>query len=157
MTTDIEDTLPITFELNGEIRAIGVHPNELLIDVLRERLDLRGTKKSCDVEICGACTVLVDGLPTSSCTTLACDIDTRTVTTIEGVSCAGQPGPVQQALVKCGGIQCGFCTPGMVMAATALLKFHPSPSDEQIRHYLAGNICRCTGYVKIIEGVKSLA
>lgn len=157
MNNDTPESLSISFELNGDSRSIEVRPNELLVDVLRERLGLRGTKKSCDVEICGACTVLVDGLPTSSCTTLACDVDERVVTTIEGVSCGGQPGPVQQALVKCGGIQCGFCTPGMVMATTALLKFHPRPSDAQIHHYLAGNICRCTGYVKIVEGVKSLA
>ncbi len=156
MTTTL-DTLAIAFVLNGKATQLEIRPNELLIDVLRDRLNLTGTKKSCDVEICGACTVLVDGLPASSCTTLAADVDEKTVTTIEGVSCDGKPGAVQQAFVDCGAIQCGFCTPGMVMATTALLKLHPKPSDAQIVHFLDGNICRCTGYVKIVEGVKRLA
>jgi carbon-monoxide dehydrogenase small subunit len=151
------DTLNISFTLNGEPTDLEIRPNELLIDVLRDRLGLTGTKKSCDVEICGACTVLVNGLPASSCTTLAADVDDKTVVTIEGVSCGAKTGAVQQAFVESGAIQCGFCTPGMVMATTALLSLHPKPSDKQIRHFLEGNICRCTGYVKIIEGVKRLA
>lgn len=151
------DTLSVDFTLNGEATTLEIYPHELLIDVLRDRLGLTGTKKSCDVEICGACTVLVDGLPTSSCTTLAADVDEKAVTTIEGVSCGGKPGAVQQAFIDCGAIQCGFCTPGMVMATTALLKFCPKPSDDEIRHFLGGNLCRCTGYVKIVEGVKRLA
>ncbi|WP_332816005.1 (2Fe-2S)-binding protein [Ramlibacter sp.] len=155
--TPTNDTLRIAFTLNGRPTELDIRPNELLIDVLRDRLALTGTKKSCDVEICGACTVLVDGLPASSCTTLAADVDEKAVTTIEGVSCGGRPGPVQQAFVECGAIQCGFCTPGMVMATTALLQMHPKPSDERIRHFLEGNLCRCTGYVKIVEGVKRLA
>lgn len=157
MTSSVEDTLHIAFTLNGDRTELDIRPSELLIDVLRERLHLTGTKKSCDVEICGACTVLVDGLPVSSCTTLAADADDKTVTTIEGVSCDGQASAVQQAFVDCGAIQCGFCTPGMVMATTALIRLHPKPSGEQIAHFLRGNICRCTGYVKIVEGVKSLA
>ncbi|WBY00547.1 (2Fe-2S)-binding protein [Ramlibacter tataouinensis] len=151
------EKLPIGFALNGDHIDVEVAPHELLIDVLRDRLGLTGTKKSCDVEICGACTVLVEGLPASSCTTLAADVDGKAVTTIEGVSCGGKPGPVQQAFIDCGAIQCGFCTPGMVMVTTALIRLHPKPKDEQIKHFLRGNICRCTGYVKIIEGVKSLA
>jgi carbon-monoxide dehydrogenase small subunit len=155
MSTAI-DTLRIAFQLNGQATALDIRPQELLIDALRDRLGLTGTKKSCDVEICGACTVLVDGLPVSSCTTLAADVDEKSVTTIEGVSCGGKPGAVQQAFIECGAIQCGFCTPGMVMATTALLRMHPSPGEETIRHFLDGNICRCTGYVKIVEGVKRL-
>ena len=156
MTTTI-DSLHIAFTLNGNVTHMLIQPNELLIDVLRDRLNLTGTKKSCDVEICGACTVLVDGLPASSCNTLAADVDEKAVTTIEGVSCNGKPCAVQQAFVESGAIQCGFCTPGMVMATTALMMLHPKPSDEQIVHFLDGNICRCTGYVKILEGVKRLA
>jgi len=156
MTTTV-DMLRVAFVLNGHSTELEIRPNELLIDVLRDRLNLTGTKKSCDVEICGACTVLVDGLPASSCTTLAADVDEKVVTTIEGVSCDGKPGAVQQAFVACGAIQCGFCTPGMVMAATALLQLYPKPSREQICHFLKGNLCRCTGYVKIVEGIESLA
>lgn len=148
--------IPIKFVLNGRECEIEVAPFDLLIDVLRDRLDLRGTKRSCDVEVCGACTVLRDGMPISSCTTLAADIDETSVLTIEGVSGA-QLSAVQQAFVDHGALQCGFCTPGMVLAVTSLLNEDPHPSDQKIRHYLRGNICRCTGYVKILDAVKSLA
>ena len=147
----------VKFTLNGQSVSIDLEPRELLVDVLRDRLGLTGTKRSCDVEICGACTVLVDGLPVSSCTYLAADVEGRSVLTIEGLSHEGRLDPVQRAFVKHGAMQCGFCTPGMVLAVKALLELHPRPSAKTIRHFLRGNICRCTGYMKIIEAVKDLA
>jgi len=149
--------ISLGFMLNGQGVSIDVEPRELLVDVLRDRLGLTGTKRSCDVEICGACTVLVDGLPVSSCSYLAADVEGRDVVTIEGLAQEGRLDPVQRAFVKYGAMQCGFCTPGMVLAVKALLTLHPHPSTETIRHFLRGNICRCTGYVKIIEAVKDLA
>ena len=149
--------IEIAVELNGESKTASIEPRELLVDVLRNNFCLTGTKRSCDVEVCGACTVLVDGLPVSSCTTLAADIDGRQVQTIEGLSKDGNLDPVQRAFVEHGAMQCGYCTPGMVLAVKSLLAQHHNPSEETIRHYLRGNICRCTGYVKIIEAVKDLA
>lgn len=150
------EKVAISFTLNGAATSVRVEPSELLIDVLRDRLGLKGTKRSCDVEVCGACTVLINGLPASSCTTLAIDAEGQDVRTIEGVGKPGALSRVQQAFVDHGAIQCGFCTPGMVMATTALLEMNPKPTDAEIRHFLRGNICRCTGYVKILEAVKSL-
>lgn len=154
--TDPVPVMPLAFALNGRSVVADVEPRELLIDVLRGRFGLTGTKRSCDVEICGACTVLVDGLPVSSCTTLAVDVEGRSVTTIEGLSAAGELDPVQRAFVEHGAMQCGFCTPGMVLAVKALLALEDRPDDEAIRNYLRGNLCRCTGYVKILEAVKDL-
>jgi carbon-monoxide dehydrogenase small subunit len=148
--------LDIALTLNGKPTAAAVAPSDLLIDVLRDQLGLKGTKRSCDVEVCGACTVLADGLPVSSCTTLAIDVDGKSVTTIEGIAQGGELSRVQRAFVEHGAMQCGFCTPGMVLATTALLDLCPSPSEQDIRHFLRGNICRCTGYIKILEAVKSL-
>lgn len=146
----------LAFTLNGNLVSVEVESSELLIDVLRDRLALKGVKRSCDVEVCGACTVLMDGLPISSCTTLAVDIEGRSVLTIEGIAPDGKLSPVQRAFVEHAALQCGFCTPGMVLATTALLALNPKPSDRDIRHFLRGNICRCTGYIKIIEAVKSV-
>lgn len=146
----------LTVTVNGTEHNLEIEPRELLLDVLRNQLGLKGTKRSCDVQVCGACTVLVDGLPTSSCSTLAADAHRRQVLTIEGLSREGALDPVQRAFVDHGAIQCGFCTPGFVLAVRALIDLHPSPSEEQIKHFLRGNICRCTGYVKILEAVKSL-
>ncbi|MFQ3458460.1 (2Fe-2S)-binding protein [Bradyrhizobium sp. UFLA01-814] len=149
--------LAISFSLNGKTIAVDVPAHVLLIDLIRDRLGLKGTKRSCDMEVCGACTVLLDGEPISSCTTLAVDVDRREVTTIEGVTPPDGLSPIQEAFVLHGGLQCGFCTPGFIMAVTALLKTTPHPTDAEIRHYLHGNLCRCTGYTKIFEAVKSLA
>lgn len=151
-----EAAAAISFTLNGEEKSVRVEACELLIDVLRNKFGLKGTKRSCDVEVCGACTVLVNGLPVSSCTTLAVDVDGHEVLTIEGVGKPGELSRVQQAFVDHGAIQCGFCTPGFVLATTALLAMTPKPTDAEIRHFLRGNICRCTGYIKIVEAVKSL-
>jgi carbon-monoxide dehydrogenase small subunit len=150
-------TMDVAFRLNGAAAGATIEPRELLIDVLRERFGLTGAKRSCDVEVCGACTVLVDGLPVSSCTTLAADVEGREVTTIEGLAGDGQLDRVQRAFVEHGAMQCGFCTPGMVLAVKALLAIDPHPSEAAIRHFLRGNLCRCTGYVKIIEAVRELA
>ena len=148
--------LEISLTLNGKAVTVEVAPNDLLIDVLRNKSGLKGTKRSCDVEVCGACTVLSDGLPVSSCTTLAVDVDGKSVTTIEGIAQHGELSRVQQAFIDHGAMQCGFCTPGMVLATTALLDLCPEPSEQDIRHILRDNICRCTGYIKILEAVKSL-
>ena len=150
------DAIAISFTLNGQPTSVEVEPSDLLIDVLRDHLGLKGTKRSCDVEVCGACTVLVEGLPVSSCTTLAVDVDARSVLTIEGIAQDGRLSRVQQAFVDHAALQCGFCTPGMILATTALLSLKEKPSDSEIRHFLRGNICRCTGYIKILDAVKSL-
>lgn len=146
----------VDMTLNGSQASVEIEPRELLIDVLRERLRLKGTKRSCDVQVCGACTVLVDGLPTSSCTTLCADVHGRSVTTIEGLAQGRNLDPVQRAFIAHGALQCGFCTPGMILAVKSMLAADPHPSEESIRHYLRGNICRCTGYVKIIEAILDL-
>ena len=142
--------------VTGSKAELELEPRELLIDVLRNRLRLKGTTRSCDVQVCGACTVLVDGVPTSSCTTLCADVHEREVTTIEGVAQGGRLDPVQRAFIAHGALQCGFCTPGMILAVKSLLARHANPSEETIRHYLRGNLCRCTGYVKIIEAIVDL-
>ena len=149
--------MDVGFTLNGEPASTNVEPRELLIDVLRENFGLRGAKRSCDLGVCGACTVLVDGLPVSSCSTLAADVCGRSVVTIEGLGTPQALDPVQQAFIEHGAMQCGYCTPGMVLAVKSLLATEPSPTEQQVRHYLRGNVCRCTGYVKIIEAVMDLA
>lgn len=159
MSTETHETplLRVGLTLNDKSVSVEIEPRELLIDVLRDRLRLKGTKRSCDVQVCGACTVLVDGMPVSSCTTLCADVQGRSVTTIEGLGSPGRLDSVQRAFIAHGALQCGFCTPGMILAVKSLLAQHPDPSDETIRHYLRGNICRCTGYVKIIEAIQDLA
>lgn len=157
MSEERPESIDLAFTLNGEPAGARIEPRELLVDVLREQFSLRGTKRSCDLGACGACTVLVDGLPASSCSTLAADMEGRSVVTIEGLGTAKSLDPVQQAFVDHGAMQCGFCTPGMVLAVKALLSANPSPTEDEVRHYLRGNVCRCTGYVKIIEAVLDLA
>ena len=149
--------IPISFTLNGRLQEIDVQPHELLLDVVRERLGLTGAKRSCDVQVCGACTLLVDGRPISACTTLAFEVRGRSVLTIEGLAENGKLHPLQQAFIEHGGFQCGFCTPGMILAAKALLDENPDPSEADLKHFMHGNICRCTGYKKIIESIMAAA
>lgn len=145
-------TLEVT--VNGEAYRVDVRDHWTLLDLLRDGLELTGTKDGCSEGVCGACSVLVDGRLVRACLTLARRVAGGQVTTVEGLGAAGTLSPLQRAFVEEGAIQCGFCTPGMLMAATALLEEHPEPSEEHIREFLAGNLCRCTGYVRIIEAVK---
>lgn len=149
-------SIDIGFTLNGDTNTASIAPNTLLIDFLRQTCKLRGTKRSCDMQICGACTVLVDDKPVSSCTTLAADIDGAVVTTIEGLGEPDRLDPVQQAFLDHNALQCGFCTPGFILSVKALLHANPTPSHEEIVQHLNGNLCRCTGYHKIIDAVESL-
>ncbi len=148
----------IAVNVNGERHESEVEPRQLLVYYLREQLELTGTVVGCDTSSCGSCTVLLDGESVKSCTVLAVQADGAEVTTIEGLAPnGGGLHPVQQAFHEEHGLQCGFCTPGMVMATVSLLEENPSPSDEEIRHALEGNLCRCTGYVNIVKAVKSAA
>lgn len=142
------------FQLNGEPQTVRVRANRLLVDLLREDLGLTGTKVACGGGECGACTVLIDGKAANSCLVLAVEVDGCEIETIEGLARAGQLNLLQKAFVECGAVQCGFCTPGMIMSAEALVRENPDVSDEDIKNALAGNLCRCTGYVKIIEAVR---
>ncbi len=151
------DTLELAVEVNGRARTLEIEPRELLADVLRLRLGLTGLKVSCDIQVCGACTVLVDGLAVSACTYLAADADGRAVTTVEGLAVDGELTPVQQAFIDEAAFQCGFCTPGMVMAATALLTDNPTPTRDEAVAGIEGNLCRCTGYLPIIDAVLAAA
>jgi putative selenate reductase molybdopterin-binding subunit len=147
----------IWFQLNGKWRGANVEPHLVLSDFLRDHLGLKGTRKSCGVQICGACTALINGRPISSCATPAFEIDGKSVTTIEGLTQADKLHPIQQAFLEEGAFECGFCTPGMILLAHALLAENRQPSDEQIKHYLSSNICRCTGYTSIITAIKRAA
>jgi carbon-monoxide dehydrogenase small subunit len=149
--------LELAVEVNGRARTLEIEPRELLADVLRLRLGLTGLKVSCDIQVCGACTVLVDGLAVSACTYLAADADGRAVTTVEGLAVDGELTPVQQAFIDEAAFQCGFCTPGMVMAATALLTDNPTPTRDEAVAGIQGNLCRCTGYLPIIDAVLAAA
>ena len=151
-------TQPIEFELNGMPVAVEVAASARLVDLLRDTLGHTGTKEGCGEGECGACTVLVDGKAVNACLFPAPEIASRRVTTIEGLLRPGnQLSPIQQAFVASGGIQCGFCTPGMIMTTVALLGDNPDPSDHEIREALAGNLCRCTGYVQIIASIRDAA
>jgi carbon-monoxide dehydrogenase small subunit len=147
----------IAISVNGESHSAEVEPRQLLVYYLREQLGLIGTVVGCDTSSCGACTVLVDGESVKSCTVLAVQADGHEVTTIEGIGTNGDFHPVQQAFHEQHGLQCGFCTPGMVMATISLLEENPSPSEQEIRHALEGNLCRCTGYQNIVKAVQSAA
>ena len=147
----------VTFSLNGRRREDAVADNLLLLDYLREAAGLTGTKRGCDGGECGACTVLIDGEPRLACLTLATRCDSAKIETIEGLSADGRLSRLQQAFHEKLGTQCGYCTPGMIMAAEALLRRNSQPSEAEIRDALSGNLCRCTGYVKIIESVQAAA
>jgi 4-hydroxybenzoyl-CoA reductase subunit gamma len=147
----------LALQVNGRPHQLAVADNALLLDLLRDELGLTGTKQGCDGGECGACTVLIDGQPRLACITLAVTCEGAQVETIEALAVGGRIGRLQQAFHDKLGTQCGFCTPGMIMAAEALLRVHPSPSEAQIRQALSGNLCRCTGYVKIVESVQAAA
>ena len=147
----------ITLHVNGERREIAVVPHHTLLEVLREDLGLIGTKHGCELGECGACTVLIDGLPTLSCLVLPVEVQESEITTIEGVEASGQLHPLQETFAELGAAQCGYCTPGILLSGIALLRDHPHPTREQMQKALAGNLCRCTGYTKIYEAVESAA
>ncbi len=148
---------PISFTVNGDLQELFVEPRKTLLAVIRDTIGLTGTKEGCSTGDCGACTVIVDGEPVTSCMMLAVSANGKEIATIEGISSPGQLHPVQQAFLEKGGYQCGFCTPGFIMAAKALLDDNPNIPEDEMRHALGGNICRCTGYTKIIEAVLSAA
>jgi carbon-monoxide dehydrogenase small subunit len=146
----------IKLTVNDKRYEILVSPNKTLLDVLREDLAFTGAKKGCNSGECGTCTVLLDGTPVLACMTLAVEVDGRNILTIEGLARNGEPHPLQRAFVEKGAVQCGFCTPGMILSAVALLDNNPSPSKAEIKRGISGNLCRCTGYVKIIEAIHSV-
>lgn len=147
----------IQLKVNGEPVTREVADNRLLIDLLRYDLDLTGTKEGCSVGVCGACTVLVDGQPVSACLTLAVSLDGCEVTSIEGLADGDRLHPLQRAFIEYGGFQCGICTSGQILAAKALLDINPHPSRQEIQAWMMGNLCRCTGYYKIIESIQAVA
>jgi carbon-monoxide dehydrogenase small subunit len=145
----------IQITVNQEEYDLLVHPDRTLLDLLRYDLGLTGTKEGCDEGDCGACTVIVNRKVVTSCIVLAVEVDGATITTIEGMQKGDALHPIQQAFVDSGAVQCGFCTPGMILTTKALLDEFPDPSEEDIKHYLEGNLCRCTGYTKIIDAVNN--
>ena len=147
----------VSLAVNGVRHELDLEPRELLVYVLRDRLGLTGTNVGCDTSSCGTCTVLLDGESVKSCTVLGVQAAGTEVTTIEGLGSSGDLHPLQQAFHEAHGLQCGYCTPGMVLAAVSLLAQRPDPSEEEIRHALEGNLCRCTGYHNIVEAVRSAA
>jgi carbon-monoxide dehydrogenase small subunit len=147
----------LTITVNGESHSLDVQPNKTLLEFLREDLGLVGAKEACDTGGCGACTVLLDGKPVYSCLVLALDGQGKEVLTIEGLAPDGQLHPLQQAFMDQGAVQCGFCTPGMILTAKALLDENPKPTKAEVRAAIAGNICRCTGYVKIVNAILAVS
>ena len=145
-----------TFTVNGAEHTVDVEPRMLLVHVIRDELGMTGTHVGCDTTSCGACTVLVDGTPVKSCTVFGVQADGREITTVEGLG-AGGLSPMQEAFKEEHGLQCGFCTPGMMLVATALLEQNPDPSEEDIRWAISGNICRCTGYINIVAAIRAAA
>ncbi len=155
MITETKPTThTITVTVNGQERSLEVEPRLLLVHLLREKLGLTGTHVGCDTTSCGACTVLVDGVPVKSCTHFAVQVDGREVKTVEGLKQGADLHPVQQGFTEEHGLQCGFCTPGMMLVSSVLLEENPDPTEEEIRWALSGNICRCTGYQNIVKAVQ---
>ncbi len=153
----MHETVEVQLTVNDKPRNLRIEPRETLAEVLRDRLSLTGTKVSCDAQVCGACTVLVDGLAMSACTYLAVDADGKGVRTVEGLATGGELTSLQRAFIDCAAFQCGYCTSGMLMAATALLEDNPTPTAEEVEAGLDGNLCRCTGYAPIVEAVLKAA
>jgi carbon-monoxide dehydrogenase small subunit len=147
----------IVLNINNDNYEVEIEPSRLLADVIREDIGLTGTKKGCEIGVCGACTVLLDGKAVSSCLMLAVHAVGKKITTIEGLMKNGELHPLQQAFVDYGAFQCGFCTPGVLMASKAMLDENPHPHEHEIREGLSGNLCRCTGYAKMIDAIKSVA
>lgn len=147
--------IPVSLQINGQSHQLSVSSTQTLFETLYESLDLTGTRDPCGIGICGACTVLVDGQAISSCLMLAWQAEGKVITTIEGLAKNGQLHPVQQAYIDHAAFQCAYCTPGFIMSTVALLDEHPDPDDTTIRHYLAGNLCRCGSYVNILKAVRS--
>lgn len=152
----MSDRIPVSFSVNGEARHAFVRADDTLLHVLREEFRLTGTKRGCNQGICGACTVMVDGAIVRGCLSLAANCAGRDVTTIEGLAVGGKLSPMQQAFLDAGAVQCGFCMPGMILAATALANANRSLTDDEIREGLSGNLCRCSGYVKIVAAARSV-
>jgi len=146
-------TTACTFNINGQKHVAAIEAHDTLLDVLREKIRLTGTKRGCDVGDCGACTVLLDGQPVNACLTLAGTVGDRAITTIEGLSGDGGLSHVQQAFVDAGAVQCGFCTPGLIVSIGSLLESDPDPSELAVREAISGNLCRCTGYGRVVEAV----
>ena len=146
----------LTMTVNGDEIDVAVTPNTTLLEVLRDDLGFTGVKEGCSEGVCGTCTVLMNGAPIRSCLTLALEAEGASITTIEGLATRGQLHPVQQAFIDQGAVQCGFCTPGMILSSKALLDRSPHPTDDEIKTALAGNFCRCTGYKKILDAVRSV-
>ena len=147
--------MQITVTVNGAEKSVDVEPRLLLVHLIRETLGLTGTHIGCDTTSCGACTVLLDGVPVKSCTVFGVQADGREVTTVEGLLSAGALDPIQAAFKEEHGLQCGFCTPGMMLTGKALLEQNPSPSDDEVRWAISGNICRCTGYMNIVKAIQT--
>jgi aerobic-type carbon monoxide dehydrogenase small subunit (CoxS/CutS family) len=149
--------LEIEFTINNQKSRLSVKPNDLLINIIRNDLFLTGSKYSCGIGECGACTVLLNGEPVLSCLTLAATVDGKEITTIEGLAKENELHPMQKAFLKNGAVQCGFCTPGMILTATALLRENPNSTEDEIRDYMRGNLCRCTGYIQIVKAIEECA
>jgi len=149
--------VPVTLTVNGVPYPVELHPHTSLLAAVREAIGLTGAKEGCDDSECGACMMLLDGKPVNACSYLALQAEGSEVTTVEGLAEGGAPSPLQRAFLEHGGVQCGFCTPGMLISATALLRVNPQPSEDEVRVALAGNLCRCTGYDGIVKAVLSVA
>jgi carbon-monoxide dehydrogenase small subunit len=151
--TPTASSFSVGFRVNGRQVTLDLPAHAVLLDVLRDRLGLKGAKRSCDIQVCGACTVLVDGAPVSACTYLAVEVDGREVATVEGLAVGDRLHPLQESFIEHGAVQCGFCTSGMLMAAKALLDEDPAPTAERVAARLRGNLCRCTGYRKVVDAI----